>query len=292
MTRRPAVVHLVGILAAGVVSIVLLSTLVPFLVNLVFPPAARTAGIRAVPIYYLALALIPAIFWLVPPFVRALARGSFGSHKLVLGKSGFYLRFPLRRKVRFRDTVLMSLGPFALDLLVISEVTYFVSLPDVRLLGRGLVAIPALFVLAGLLTALVPGAWLLGALDIRLVNPSKGEVVRTAELFESVLGPVGAIALLASFITTLHAVNYSYEQGLVGLGEWAVRLFPPVLLAVSVYRLVVEPDVLPSLEAWCEREGIPVQDSLSDVLSELRPSAAVGAHAEPPESEVPPEQAK
>ncbi len=54
------------------------------------------------------------------------------------------------------------------------------------------------------------------------------------------------------------------------LGEWAVRLFPPVLAAVSVYRVVVQPDVLPSLEHWCEAEGIPVKESLAE-LSQMKP---------------------
>lgn len=175
----------------------------------------------------------------------------------------------------------MALGPFAIDLLVITEVEYFFSAPDVSALGRGLVTVPALLILAGLITAIIPGPWLVDALGIRLVNPKKGEAVRAAALLDGMLGPIAAVALLASFVTTPHQVNYSYEQGILSLGEWAVRLFPPVLAAVSIFRIVVEPDVMPRLEGWCEREGIEVRTSLAQALSSMQqgtagPSAADG----------------
>src|SRR5438132_749447 len=114
----------------------------------------------------------------------------------------------------------------------------------------------------------VPGAWLLDALEIRVVNPSRSEVVRAAELFEHILGPIGAVALLASFVTLLHTSGYSYEQGIFLLGIWAVRLFPPVLGAVCVYRLWVEPRVLPTLEAWCSEEAIEIRSSLPEIVDE------------------------
>ena len=53
------------------------------------------------------------------------------------------------------------------------------------------------------------------------------------------------------------------------LAIWAVRLFPPVLEAVCVYRLWVEPRVLPSPEAWAAKEGIAIRPSLPDVLREI-----------------------
>jgi hypothetical protein len=130
-----------------------------------------------------------------------------------------------------------------------------------------LVAFPILLLLAGLLTSLIPGAWLLDALEIRRVSPSRVEIVRAAELYERILGPVGAVALLGSFVTLLHTTGYSYQGGLFLLGVWAVRLFPPVFGAVCVYRLVVEPRVLPSLEAWCASEKIEIRESVPSLLT-------------------------
>src|SRR2546422_579195 len=143
-------------------------------------------------------------------------------------------------------------------------------------LGRrvGIRETPACFVafpillLAGLLTSLLPGAWLLDALDLRLVNATRGEVIRPAEWFERTLGPVGAVAILVGFVTLLHASGYSYESALFLLGLWAVRLFPAVFGVVCVYRLVIEPQVLPTLGAWCARSGIETRKSLPSVLSE------------------------
>ena len=79
---------------------------------------------------------------------------------------------------------------------------------------------------------------------------------------------VGAVALLAGFVTLLNAYVGSYERALVDLGLWAVRLFPAVFGAVSVYRLVVEPQVLPSLVAWCAKQGIETRTALPNVLAE------------------------
>src|SRR5947209_3968698 len=131
---------------------------------------------------------------------------------------------------------------------------------------------------AGLLTSLLPGAWLLDALELRCITPTRGEVVRPAEWFERTLGPVGAVALLAGFVTLLHTSGYEYGQALFLLGLWAVRIFPPVLASVCVYRLVVEPRVLPGLEAWAAGPGVEPGRSFAEVLPEL---AAVPAPAAP-----------
>ncbi|TLZ55125.1 MAG: hypothetical protein E6K15_08470 [Methanobacteriota archaeon] len=176
---------------------------------------------------------------------------------------------PRPREIRFRDTLLLAVGPFAIDLFVMSEILYLFGPAEVQDLRFGLIAFPILLLLAGLLTSLVPGAWLLDALEVRVVNPPRGEVVRAADLFERILGPIGAAALLASFVTVLHTSGYSYEGGIFLLTIWAVRLFPPVLGAVCVYRLWVEPRVLPSLEAWCRKEGIAARSSLPGVLDEV-----------------------
>jgi len=286
LASKPGRAHLIGVVVTIIVAVVLLVTLFPYLNRLVFPGTRRGIfAIRLEPFYYLALGLIPVVMWGIPPLLRALARGTISAHKAINRQAGFYVRFPTARKLRFRDTVLMALGPFAIDLLVITEIEYFFSTPDVSALGRGLVTVPALLVLAGLITAIVPAPWLVDALGIRMVNPKKGEAVRAAALFDGMLGPIAAVALLASFVTTLHQVNYSYEQGILSLAEWAVRLFPPVLAAVSIFRIVMEPDVLPRLEAWCDREGIEVKTSLADALSSLRrrpagPQAA-GGNADP-----------
>jgi hypothetical protein len=189
---------------------------------------------------------------------------------------------PAAEPIRLRDTLLMSIGPFAIDVLVMAELVY-VQTTDARQLSSalvaGLVAFPILL-LAGLLTSLLPGAWLLDGLELRLVNPARGEVVRPAEWFERTLGPVGAVAILAGFVTLLHTSGYSYESALFLLGLWAVRLFPAVFGAVCVYRLVVEPQVLPSLVAWCARQGIEIRKTLPTVLTEW---AAANA-ANPPQN--------
>ncbi|MDD1743924.1 MAG: hypothetical protein LUO85_04780, partial [Methanomassiliicoccales archaeon] len=275
MAWKPGKSHLVGVILTVIVAIILLVTLFPYLNRIVFPGARRgRSAIQLEPFYYLALALIPVVMWGIPPILRALARGTLAAHGTINRRSGFYVRFPIPKKVRFRDTLLMALGPFAIDLLVITEVEYFFSTPDVSALGRGLITVPALLILAGFITAIIPGPWLVDALGIRFVNPSKGEAVRAAALVDGILGPIAAIALLVSFVTTLHQADYSYEQGILSLGEWAVRLFPPVLAAVSIFRIVVEPDVMPSLEDWCKKEGIEVRTSLAEALSKLRPATA------------------
>ena len=190
----------------------------------------------------------------------------------MLRRNGFYIRFPTPRTVRFRDTVVHALGPFAIDLVVIAEIEYYLATPTQEAFARALFSIPLLF-LAGLITSLLPGGWLVDALELRLVKPSKGEVVREAALFEGLLGPLGAIALLVSFVTLAHALGDSYEAGVVLLALWATRIFPAVLAAVSVYRIIVEPDVLPGLRSWADREGIPVTPSVEPALRGLAPPA-------------------
>src|SRR5437879_7882717 len=93
-----------------------------------------------------------------PSFSRALARGAFEAHRRLLGKGGIYVRLPIPAPVRFRDTALMAIGPFAIDVLLMAEVLYLLGAADLRQLQVGLVAFPILL-LAGLLTSLIPGAW-------------------------------------------------------------------------------------------------------------------------------------
>ena len=231
------------------------------------PALGRRVGIRETPAYFLAVALVPVALWLIPAFSRALARGAFEAHRKLFGKGGVYVRLPGSEPIRLRDTLLMSVGPFAIDVLVMAEILFLQGTADLRQLVVGFVAFPILL-LAGLLTSLLPGAWLLDALDLRLVNPARGEVIRPAEWFERTLGPVGAVAFLAGFVTLLHTSGYSYESALFLLGLWAVRLFPAVFGAVCVYRLAIERRVLPTLEAWCAREGIETRKALPRVLAE------------------------
>ncbi len=271
MVSRSAKVHIVACLVALAAAILLLLVVFPPLVTLYVPTTARYVGVRGEAIDFFLIALVPVLVWLVPPIVRGLARLTHRGHQALLGKSGFYVRYPTPRRVRLRGTLAMALGPLAIDLVVISEIVYFLSDADAKTFGPRLFAVP-LLLLAGVLTSLLPGPWLASALDLRLVNPARGEVVREAALFEGILGPLAALALLVSFVTTAHAEGDSYTQGLVILGLWATRMFPAVLVAVSVYRIVIEPDVLPGLEAWSETSGIPVVGSLEGVLAGLRPN--------------------
>lgn len=260
MFRDATRVHLVGFAWVLGVAVILLL--------LLFPVVGRRIATRDLPIYFITVAVVPIVLWAFPPFVRAVARSTYRAHRAVAGKGGFYVRVPKPREVRFRDTVVLAIGPFAIDLFVMSEILYLFGPAEVQDLRFGLLAFPILLFLAGLLTSLVPGAWLLDALEVRIVNPSRGEVVRVAELFERILGPIGAAALLASFVTLLHTSGYSYEAGIFLLTIWAVRLFPPVLGAVCVYRLWVEPRILPSLEAWCSTEAIQVRSSLPEIMDD------------------------
>ncbi len=283
MARKEYLTHLVGCLAVLAVAVVLLLTVLPTLVTVTGTTAARFVGLRGEAIDFFLIALVPVVVWLVPPVVRGLARLTHRGHQAVLGKSGFYVRFPRPRRVHFRSTLVMALGPLAVDLLVISSIVYFFSNADARSFGPRLFALP-LLLLAGAVTSLLPGPWLASALDLHLVTPAKGEVVREAAVFEGLFGPLAALALLASFVTTAHAEGDSYTQGIVILALWATRMFPAVVVAVTVYRLVVEPKVLPGQVAWVAKQGIPTVPSLADVLTRLRPAATLPSaeRAEPP----------
>ncbi len=269
MVSRTGKVHLVGCLIVLAAAVFLLLVVFPPFVALYVPATARFVGVRGEAIDFFLIALVPVVVWLVPPVVRGLARLTHRGHQALLGKSGFYVRFATPRRTRFRGTLAMALGPLAIDLMVISEIVYFLSDADARTFGPRLFAVP-LLLLAGVVTSLLPGPWLAAALDLRLVNPSKAEIVREASLFEGLLGPVAAIALLVSFVTTAHAEGDSYTQGVVILALWATRMFPAVLVAVSVYRIVIEPDVLPGLEAWAAKQGIETLPSLEGMLEGLR----------------------
>lgn len=271
MVMRARTVHWIGCLVVLAIAVVLLLVVFPPLINAYFPMNTRFVGLRGEAVDFLFIALVPVLVWLVPPVVRGLAHLTHRSHRALLGKSGFYIRYPTHRPVRFRTTLVRALSPFAIDLLVISEIEYFLSSVDANTFTRNLFSIPFLL-LAGIVTCLLPGPWLVDALDLRLVNPAKGELVREASVFEGLLGPLGALALLVSFVTLAHTVGDSYTQGLVLLGLWAARMFPAVLVAVSAYGIMVEPRVLPALAGWFEKHGVPVVSSLDGVLEGLRPA--------------------
>jgi hypothetical protein len=258
--------HILGFSVVSVVALLLHYVVLPIL-------RLRVPEVRAEPLYWLALiaALLPVLLWLIPRFARGLARLTYGFHRRFLGgKNGTYVRLPKPRPVRFRDTALLAIGPFAIDLFVISEILYLLA-PKATTTSRfGLVGFLLVLVLAGLLTSLLPGAWLLSALELRWINPSRGEVVRPAEVFERTVGPAGAVFLLASYVTLLHtSESLSYDRAIFELGLWAVRLFPAVLGAVCVYRLLVEPRVLPALSAWCTKTGIATRSTLPIDLQAL-----------------------
>ena len=271
MAHRPGTSHVAGCLVVLAIALFLLTAVFPPLVDAYLPRNARFVGLRGEAVDFFFVAHVPVLAWLLPPFARGLARLTHRGHRALLGTSGFYVRFPMPRRVRFRDTLVRALSPFAIDLLVISEIEYFLGGTDVNAFARGLFTIP-LLLLAGILTSLLPGPWLVDALDLRLVRPTKGEAIREAAVFEGLLGPIGALALIASFVTLAHTVGDSYDQGLVLLGLWAARMFPAILVAVSVYRIAVEPKVLPELVAWTSREGIEVAPSLQGVLEGLWPA--------------------
>ena len=275
--EKTARTHLLGFLLVAVVALVLHYVVLPVL-------RLRVPEFRAEPLYWLALiaALVPLVLWPIPRFSRGLARVTYGFHRRFLGKGGTYVRLPAATPVRFRDTVLLAIGPFAIDLFVISEVLYLLA-PKAATASRfGLAGFVLVLLLAGLLTSLLPGAWLLAALELRFINPSRAEVVRPAEIFERTVGPAGAVFLLASYVTLLHtSESLSYEAALYDLGLWTVRLFPAVLGAVAVYRLVVEPRVLPALKAWCAKEGIETRSTLPTALQAMATTSPAKAAGPP-----------
>jgi hypothetical protein len=276
MAARPWKTHLLGLLATSLVATFLLVTLVPYLARTLFSPPLRGYGARFELLYYLIVAMIPVLVWLIPAFVRQLAHTAYNAHRALLGRSGFYIRYPIPSPPHFRTTLVMSLGPFAVDLLAIVEIEHFLGDLTTRTTGaantRGFYIAPVFLLLAGLLTALIPGAWIINELGLRLANPKTGEITRASAVFDGILGPLGTIALLVSFITTLESANYSYEAAAFALAVWAVRLFPPVLAAVTVYRLIVEPRVLPSLQEWCNQQKILVKQDLPQTLEAIRPT--------------------
>jgi hypothetical protein len=270
MSRKPLLIHLAGIVAAVLVAVLLLVTLIPYGASHLFsPPLKGYSSLRAELFYYLIVALLPVAIWLIPPLTRHLGMGMIGIHRLILGRSGFYVRYPKRSPLRFRNTLLMSLAPFAVDILAIVEIEYYLGNLSSRASTGSIIVAPTLLLLAAAITAVIPGAWLVNELGLRLLNPAKAEVLPASALFDSFLGPLSALALLVSFVTTLQSAHFSYEEGAFALGVWAVRLFPPVLIAVSVYRLFIEPRVFPKLEIWCETKGIVVRQDLPKVLETI-----------------------
>src|SRR2546425_3130368 len=210
---RAARRHILGFVVVLAVALFLHYGVLPFFV--------RRVGIRETPAYFLAIALVPIALWLVPAFSRALARGAYEVHRKIFGRGAVYVRLPAAEPIRARDTLLMSIGPFAIDVLVMAE-TVFLQATDARQLTAalvaGFVAFPILL-LAGLVTSLLPGAWLLDALELRLINPARGEGVRPAGGFEGALGPVGAMGILA------------------GVGRQAQQVGDPHDLAALILRL-------------------------------------------------------
>src|SRR5437867_87115 len=85
------------------------------------PVLGRRVGIRETPACSLGLALLPMALWLIPAFSRVLAQGAFEAHRTLFGKGGVYVRLPGSEPIRLRDTLLMSIGPFAIDVLVMAR---------------------------------------------------------------------------------------------------------------------------------------------------------------------------
>jgi hypothetical protein len=207
MVRRSTRAHVIAFVVVLVVAVLLLLLLAN-------PNLVRRVAVREYPVYFLTVALVPVALWLYPPFVRALTRGAYRARKALAGKDSLYVRIPAARPLRVRDTALMAIGPFAVDLFVMANLLYLLTSQEIRSLWSGLLAFPILLLVTGLITSLIPGAWLLHALEIRQVTPSRGEIVRAAELYERILGPVGAVALLGSFVTLLRTTGDSYEGSL------------------------------------------------------------------------------
>src|SRR5207244_3961381 len=81
---------------------------------------------------FLAVALLPVALWLIPAFSKVLARGAFEAHRKLFGKGGVYVRLPGSEPIRLRDTLLMSIGPFAIDVLVMAEILFLQGTADLR----------------------------------------------------------------------------------------------------------------------------------------------------------------
>src|SRR5438876_12312096 len=129
---RAACTHILGFVVVLAVALFLHYGFLPFVSRRVNP-----AGIRETPAYFLAIALVPVALWLVPAFSRGLARGAYEAHRKLFGGQGVYVRLPASEPVRLRDTILMSIGPFAIDLLVMAEIEYIQGAADLRALAVG-----------------------------------------------------------------------------------------------------------------------------------------------------------
>src|SRR5437879_12662112 len=160
MVRAATRAHLAGFASVLAVAVLLLLSL--------FPVLGRRIATRDLPIYFITVAVVPIVLWVFPPFVRALARSTYRAHRAMAGKGGFYVRVPRPREIRFRDTLLLAVGPFAIDLFVMSEILYLFGPAAVQDVRFGLIAFPILLLLAGLLTCLVPGTSLPDALQVRV----------------------------------------------------------------------------------------------------------------------------
>src|SRR5437667_12209091 len=110
---RAARTHILGFIVVFAVALSLHCGFLPFF--------GRRVGIRETPAYFLAIALVPVALWLVPAFSRALARGAYEAHRRLFGGEGVYVRLPAAEPVRLRDTILMSIGPFSVDLVVLAS---------------------------------------------------------------------------------------------------------------------------------------------------------------------------
>src|SRR5439155_2216951 len=113
------------------------------LLLVLFPAFGRRIAGRDLPVYFVTVALVPVILWLFPTFVRALARLTYLVHRAIAGRGGFYVRVPKPRTTRFRDTLVFAVGPFAIDLFVLSEILYFFGPADVKDLRFSLLAFSA-----------------------------------------------------------------------------------------------------------------------------------------------------
>src|SRR5438046_9905525 len=131
---RAARTHILGFIVVLAVALVLHYGFLPFF--------GRRVGIRETPAYFLAIALVPVALWLVPAFSRALARGAYEAHRTLFGGEGVYVRCAAAGPVRLRDTILMSIGPFAIDRLVMAEIEHLQGAADLPAAADVFVAVP------------------------------------------------------------------------------------------------------------------------------------------------------
>lgn len=96
-----------------------------------------------------------------------------------------------------------------------------------------------------------------------------------------------AVVLLLTVLPEFVSRYFPQPGRLVSLrGEGVDFLF----LAASIYRIAAEPNVLPSLVAWAEREGIEMRPGVEQVLVSLRspPQPAPAETPAPSKPEDPP----